>query len=561
MVMGTGLLALAMVATEGPPGPPVGEITFQVRVVTLDGLGWRSDAYPRLRPVARRGTSTIWTADRALAESLSAAARASTIAPRVTTGGEAVVTARNTTYFVAHMERASDGPINGASRVAFVPEVGNVQDGFQVRVSGRKLDQGVLARVSIDDKHVDAIHTVAMTETVRKPADERNEAAARTPVEVGIDVLQAAFHPGSDRLSTSIGLIRCQVQVPIISAAQVEGEWLIPGDGILLVSLGAHTVADDKGMAIVRERVAIFEAGAPPSGPGPFADRNPAPFAPDLAMPSTPARSLPEAVDPDGQVVDLPPLPESVASADLDRIKPAPNQPSPQAPGVDPQLARTSFVPVEPETLPDPRGLIPADPSPVARFLEMNGLEDFNIAVSDDFRTIRMTVKDAPKAIDQICKAQCDDEGPDMAACCSWASTLARSVSGILAGLASDEPKFPPLPPVRYINEEIEYFAPGPEFPYANTQAATRRARMEAAGLIIPPPSGGREGVSEEMNLGVSLKAADGQSVGGINADISNALKVPGKTETVSLPLGGRLTLEIKATVIATSPAPIEPPR
>jgi hypothetical protein len=61
-----------------------------------------------------------------------------------------------------------------------------------------------------------------------------------------------------------------------------------------------------------------------------------------------PGRSMPEAIDPNGNLVDLPPLPEALASADLDRIKPEPNQPSPHAPiqsapSTDPALARTSF--------------------------------------------------------------------------------------------------------------------------------------------------------------------------------------------------------------------------
>jgi hypothetical protein len=46
------------------------------------------------------------------------------------------------------------------------------------------------------------------------------------------------------------------------------------------------------------------------------------------------------------------------------------------------------------------------------------------------------------------------------------------------------------LPSGKYFHDDVQYFAPGPEFPYANTQAATQRARMQASGMATPPPPG-----------------------------------------------------------------------
>lgn len=42
------------------------------------------------------------------------------------------------------------------------------------------------------------------------------------------------------------------------------------------------------------------------------------------------------------------------------------------------------------------------------------------------------------------------------------------------------------LPSGRYIHDDVQYFPPGPDFPWANTQAATQRARMQAMGLDVP---------------------------------------------------------------------------
>jgi hypothetical protein len=44
------------------------------------------------------------------------------------------------------------------------------------------------------------------------------------------------------------------------------------------------------------------------------------------------------------------------------------------------------------------------------------------------------------------------------------------------------------LPSGKYMHDDVQYFAPGPSFPWANTNAATQRARMQAMGIAVPPP-------------------------------------------------------------------------
>jgi hypothetical protein len=43
------------------------------------------------------------------------------------------------------------------------------------------------------------------------------------------------------------------------------------------------------------------------------------------------------------------------------------------------------------------------------------------------------------------------------------------------------------LPSGKYMHDDVQYFPAGPEFPWANTQAATQRARMRAMGIEPPP--------------------------------------------------------------------------
>jgi hypothetical protein len=45
------------------------------------------------------------------------------------------------------------------------------------------------------------------------------------------------------------------------------------------------------------------------------------------------------------------------------------------------------------------------------------------------------------------------------------------------------------LPSGKYMHDDVQYFAPGPEFPWANTQAAAQRARMQAMGIDLAPPN------------------------------------------------------------------------
>src|SRR5215218_6630031 len=42
------------------------------------------------------------------------------------------------------------------------------------------------------------------------------------------------------------------------------------------------------------------------------------------------------------------------------------------------------------------------------------------------------------------------------------------------------------LPSGKYMHDDVQYFPPGPDFPWANTQAATQRAQMQAKGMDVP---------------------------------------------------------------------------
>jgi hypothetical protein len=47
------------------------------------------------------------------------------------------------------------------------------------------------------------------------------------------------------------------------------------------------------------------------------------------------------------------------------------------------------------------------------------------------------------------------------------------------------------LPSGKYMHDDVQYFPAGPDFPWANTQAATQRSRMRAMGMEVPPEEAG----------------------------------------------------------------------
>ena len=491
MAMGSGLLALAMLAAEGPSCPPDETTTFQVRVLTLDGLEWRTSSYSRLQPVTRQGTSMIWTADRALAALLTDRARSTTAYGKIMATGEAAMTRVEPVNYIASMDRYADGPINQSSAIAFMPRPDRVDERFAVKLSGRKLDQGILARIALEDTHVDVIHGVPQTESLKPTASRTN----RTPAEVGRDVLNVVFSPSPNVPGQTS--ITSSVQIPEVTQARIEGEWMIPNDGVLLVSLGVKTAADDKGMAVVRERVAVIEACAGPNFPDArhvtagAAQAAPFQFT-KLSTPMTPARSLPEAIDPDGNIADLPPLPEALASTELDRIKPEPDQPSPQAPQlsapeVDSALARTSYdaaPPAPKRPSESSRANVEARILQLIQELEALSQAGMSLDIENPVRDLK-----APKA---ACE-KCDGDS-------TFCPADARAIK------------------------------PG----------------EVAGGLkLAPEPS---------VQIGVSMKDHIGAPMFDTVANLNDALKNPGKTETTVIPLGGQVSLEIKATVVPTPP-------
>ena len=559
MAIATGLVALALLGVEPDTAATAaavatiesGElISCQMRMTTVEGLGWRTAAYSRLNTVGQKGAGTIWTADRSLKKFMeeSGDGKFQTVrAPKITSFKDAVgkVSQRGPFHYIGDVERVADGPINQATQVAFCPKGSTIEVGFTSEHSARRLDQGVLAKVKVSETHVSTVHRVALSEYVYPPQEDASNALT----EVGRKIFQTFVKGDAASISAP-------VMVPEVASSEVEGEWLVPNDSILIVSLGIDTTINPEGKAVTQERLAIYDFARPSdeartalattATAKPFQEPLTYEVAPAtplsqavtpdgkvaavfdavamatanpslLNMPPVPSRSMPEAVDADGQVFELPPLPEAYASADLDRIKPGSPLATPQSTPItrpertiaDPRLARTAF---ELEAVPE------------------REIENYTY-------NVETPVAPAPAPI--------------------LASVVESFLRGGMEGRGVKNPGyFPNLPDQRLTEVGPDRPEPFADVHPVSDEQATDYATRPATGC--PFSAEGSDAKNQpktlpaaKVEMGVSVRDGKGLCVYNAEEDLVAALRTPGKTEVKYIPLGDNLSLEIQAKVIA----------
>ena len=377
--LGCVVVAVAAVVGAPPAERAKAQITYTVRMVEAQGVDWREDVFDRLKPVTRQGAATVWTVPRDATEELldgfSKCPEATVVeVPKVTSssGSAAVIQCRRNRPVVTQAVWNGKDPAADSA-----PE--NLRVGWHTTMVGRKLDQGILVSVVFEDTVIRAVHHVK----VNRSTTEHQSAGSIAGEDEGCtggekaSGLMAIAHaimcseetctearasrPSGQSAGKDDGVQKVTFDVPEIDTHEVLGEWLIPRGEALLVSFGAYTVADQNGMAVVKERLAIIEADEastavaamglkgfqpvlvplaapyasgmnilpPPSvspGPGnvsivpllpPPAIALPAPSpAVRMAAPPTPSRSFPQGVHSDGTPAELPPLPADEVESD-----------------------------------------------------------------------------------------------------------------------------------------------------------------------------------------------------------------------------------------------------
>jgi hypothetical protein len=226
--------------SAGVPGPKSGPVVaFEIRDIRVSSPEWRGKLLPRLQPVTRQEGTAVWSLDPAgfteLIEFCHADARSNIVqAPKMSArvGEPARMTSEETVQYVASLKRVADGPPNQSTRLALEPQVDKVHNGVRVNILSSQLKgQNLFARVVIDENRLVALHTATYTEGVKPKPD------------VDPEVSKASF---LDRLNPNHGphgaVINATIQVPEVDSRRVEGEWQIPSEGALLVTLGPRAV-------------------------------------------------------------------------------------------------------------------------------------------------------------------------------------------------------------------------------------------------------------------------------------------------------------------------------
>jgi hypothetical protein len=385
VALGWVAFALAGVAAAPHPGRQADQITYTVRYVEAEGLGWRGAVFTRLKPVSRQGAATVYTVSRdattRLLQQVAKNPAASMVqTPNVTAfnGAAASFHSRSNRKLVTRVAWKGEDPNPQAATE-------DLRVGWHTTVVGRKLDQGILVQIVVEDTQIRAIHHLNLPADVHVlsqpytfPADSTPSTRSVTTAELpavfkgvekaaGLTAYGYSWKPkkteaDEERCAESqaccespANTVKDQkvrqvaIDVPEIGSQEVAGEWLIPNGEYLLVSFGAYTVADKDGKAIVKERLAIIGAedaslanAVPVTGPTlpPVPTYvAPIPTAPPLAklplpVPVVPSRSFPQGVHADGKPADLPKLPDDEAddtSSDSSEPMPSPQTKKPPA--------------------------------------------------------------------------------------------------------------------------------------------------------------------------------------------------------------------------------------
>ena len=250
-------------------------ISFEIRDIRVTSPDWRGKFVVQMQPVSRQEGTAVWSLDpagfRELLHFCQGDTRCNVLqAPKMTVrvGDPAKMTSEETVQYVASLKRVADGPPNQSTRLAFEPQIDKVHNGVRVKVLSSQLKgQNLFAQVVIDENRLVAMHTVKYTEVVQpKPG-------------VDAEVTKASF---LDRLSPNHGphaaAINTTIQVPEVDSRRVEGEWLIPSDGALLVSLGPRA-QHERGFLKGFEEHLIAITARPVAEPAQTAVAQPAPVS------------------------------------------------------------------------------------------------------------------------------------------------------------------------------------------------------------------------------------------------------------------------------------------
>jgi RNA polymerase sigma factor (sigma-70 family) len=193
----------AVKRTAAPASTPTRMITYQTGFLKMNGPEWQQALGPKLRPVRKDPSMRVWTAPAAVLAELKNWSEGVVEAPRVSCFEDGAATIMDTLK-VKYVRSVNWIHGDDGKSIAAQPIVDELNSGSSLTLVGRSLDQGILVRTKVEDARINALAAISV------PAQTRSDGT----------------------------LVNATIQFPDVSYLKEEGEWLIPNDGILIISLG-----------------------------------------------------------------------------------------------------------------------------------------------------------------------------------------------------------------------------------------------------------------------------------------------------------------------------------
>lgn len=222
------VLALGWIAPDAAAPVAKPQISFEADFEVYEGEEWRSKLHHDLVPVAHQGMATVWTLEETKLAQLRGFTKETHTLPKVTAfeNTDVDISDVSNRHYVAWSKLLVTG-----DKAEYKPKTVRVEEGLRIKLAGRCLDQGVLAKVNLDYLNFRGFSTVS----VKEPSSQ-----AGKPLDAKDNVYQR----------------------PYIDETHVSGEWLIPSDSVLVVGLGAVRGKDapTENLVVIRPRRVLSES-------------------------------------------------------------------------------------------------------------------------------------------------------------------------------------------------------------------------------------------------------------------------------------------------------------
>ena len=216
-------------ATELP------QTSYDVRLIHMPAATWRSRVYANCTRLDRQGISTVWALDKQTVTDLElclTSMHADLVSsPRITAldRDSAVISMKTPKQYVGEIDRVVKTRDGKVEAVAFRPVVETIDDAVSIKCGIDRSTPIPTLSIDLSSSWIGALNVAATVETYENSKYGK-------------------------------GLIAAQMQLPQIVEAKVRGDFKVPDDCQLLISLGTCSLIDKQGKAIVIERLALIAA-------------------------------------------------------------------------------------------------------------------------------------------------------------------------------------------------------------------------------------------------------------------------------------------------------------